>query len=98
MTSVRKRSGSRSSRATRVTKETSEVASRARHHSEVYRDSSKSRRKVGDAAYTLMSPSLGLDPTLEYARAESLVDALVDLYGVIEGEWPRELSGRGETP
>ena len=89
MFSVRKKSHNQAPPQNQVAQDRPDgMAGPRRRHSAIYRDSLKSRRKVGEAAYTLMSPSLGLDPTLEYARAEGLVDALVDLYGTIEGEWP----------
>jgi hypothetical protein len=88
MFSVRKKSHDRSPQQDPKIQNPGNGSARSRRHSAIYRDSLKNRRKVGEAAYTLMSPSLGLDPTLEYSRAEGLVDALVDLYGTIEGEWP----------
>jgi hypothetical protein len=88
MFSVRKKTQGRAQSKDQITQKPGNGSARSRRHSAIYRDSLKIRRKVGEAAYSLMSPSLGLDPTLEYARAEGLVDALVDLYGSIEGEWP----------
>ena len=88
MFSVRKKSQAHPDSENRISKRTGKEPVRSRRHSAAYRDSLKIRRKVGEAAYTLMSPSLGLDPTVDYARAEGLIDALVDLYGAIEGEWP----------
>ncbi len=88
MFSVRKKPQDHTKPKDKITQQSGNGSARSRRHSAIYRESLKIRRKVGEAAYTLMSPSLGLDPTLEYARAEGLVDALVDLYGTIEGEWP----------
>ena len=46
------------------------------------------RRKVANAAHELMSPADQFRETMAYSQAEALVDALVDLYGTMEGDLP----------
>lgn len=46
------------------------------------------RNKIANAARELMSPTSQFQETSAYNHAEALVDALVDYYGIREGELP----------
>lgn len=68
--------------------QTTKLQGRRRREVMNQREDLAGRKKVANAAHSLMGRSHWTDEVVTYDQAEALVDAMVDLYSTIGGDWP----------